>query len=502
MTNTIASVGWRCAVCGYVHRGAEAPEFCPICGADRAEFEPRLEEKPAHVSAPPTAWRCLNCSYVHAGVQPPEECPVCAAPAQRFEPRTDTATAETATGGRGLRILIVGGGVAGVSAAESARQAAPEAEISIVSREAGLPYYRLNLTRFLAGELDGGALCIHPETWYAEQRLTLLGQAEVSRLLLDEHRVRLAGGDELPFDKLILAAGAHPFVPPVPGSELAGVTTLRSLADAHALVARVGSGRRCVCIGGGLLGLETAGALAQRGAAVTLLEGHDWLMPRQLNRRAGEILGHHVEALGITLRRAARTAELLGRGAEVRGVRLADETELPADLVVIATGVRPNSALARAARLEVDKGVVVDSHLRTSHPDVFAAGDVAEHNGMLYGAWSAAQFQGAIAGMNAAGLQREFGGLPRANALKVLGLDVLSIGEIEPRDGSFAVIEQEQGAAFTRFVVQDGVLVGAVFVGDATAGPAARRAIETRSDLGGLFMRGIATVPTVIDTLR
>ena len=241
-----------------------------------------------------------------------------------------------------------------------------------------------------------------------------------------------------------LAAGANPFIPPIPGSDREGVTSLRTVQDADYLLGACEAGARCVCIGGGILGLETAGALARRGAKVTLLEGHGWLLPRQLNQRAGEILGDHVCRIGITLRNKAVTREILGDG-RVHGVLLEDGSTIPADLVVIATGIRANSSLAQQAGLEVKHGVVVNNHLTTSHPDVLAAGDVAEHKGVVYGLWTASQAQGTIAGRNLAGASAEFGGLPRSNTLKVLGLDMFSIGQIMPEDASFQVIDQETG---------------------------------------------------------
>lgn len=474
---------FRCTVCGYVHEGAAPPDCCPVCGAAPSDFEPfaPATSSASAVSAP-TAWRCLNCSYVHEGPEPPAECPLCGAPKDRFEPvappQADTARDD---GGFDGHLVVVGAGIAGISAIESFRQHASGGTVTLLAKEAILPYYRLNLTRFLAGEIDRDALAIHPAAWYDERNIDLRLGAEAAAIDLETMRLALRDGNELPFDRIVLAAGAHPFIPPIVGAQREGVTSLRTVADAEAILAQLRPGMRCVCIGGGLLGLETAGALAQRGASVTLLEGHDWLMPRQLNRRAGEILAGHLEGIGVTLLRNARTKEILG-DERVGEVLLQDGARVAADLVVIATGVRPNSHLARRMGLDVNKGVVVDNHLLSSHPELLAAGDVAEHHGTLYGSWAASQFQGAIAGMNAAGLRAEFGGLPRSNALKVLGLDVCSIGQVEPEDGSFEALESEDESGYHRFVIHDGKLVGAVMVGDATAATGAKHAIEAPGD--------------------
>ncbi|NQT88591.1 FAD-dependent oxidoreductase [bacterium] len=491
------ATAWRCLVCGNIHRGPEPPEWCPVCGAGPEDFEPHAEEaKPA---APATRqWRCLNCNYVHAGPEPPAECPVCGAPADRFEP-VAVESREAATAGRDTHVVVLGAGIAGISAVESLRQAAPEAEITLVSKEVDLPYYRLNLTRLLAGEIDETALPIHPTSWYEENRVRLVLGDEARSLQLDDLAVDLRSGKTLSFERIILTVGAHPFVPPFPGAQREGVSSLRTIADARRILASPLDGMRCVCIGGGLLGLEAAGALARRGADVTLLEGHEWLMPRQLNRRAGEILGSHIGGIGIHLRTQARTDSIVG-DERVAGVQLTDGATVPADLVLIATGVRPNSHLARRTGLDVNKGVVVDNHLSGSHPCVLAAGDVAEHRGALYGSWAAAQYQGSIAGLNAAGVGTEFGGLPRSNTLKVLGLDLLSIGQFEPEDGSYDVLEQEEGGTYFRFVFHDGRMAGAILLGDTSLSSPLKKAIEGGEDFSGL-LRKSPSAAAVMDRL-
>ena len=476
---------WRCTVCGTIHRGPEPPEWCPVCGSAREDFEPYEEPAAQSAQAAVGRWRCLNCGYVHVGPEPPEECPVCGAPADRFEPIAEEGAAAEPTG-RPTRVVVVGAGIAGISAVEALRQAAPDAQITLVSKESVLPYYRLNLTRYLAGEIGETELPIHPQSWYDEQRVELVLGAEATHVAFDELTVELRGGPAIPFERLILTNGAHPFVPPFPGAHLEGVTSFRTTQHAEQILEAATAGTGCVVIGGGLLGLETAGALARRGAKVTLLESHEWLMPRQLNRKAGELLERHVEDAGITLRKQARTEQIVG-DERVAGVELQGGDVVHADLAVISTGVRSNTYLARRAGLEVNRGIVVDNHLGTSHPTVLAAGDVAEHHGALYGAWGASQYQGSIAGMNAAGRGVEFGGLPRSNTLKVLGLNLLSIGQFEPEDGSYHVLETEADGAYARFVFHDGRLVGAILLGDTAVTSPLKHAIETEADFSGLL---------------
>jgi len=490
-----AATAWRCTVCGYIHQGAEPPEWCPVCGAARADFEPYVEPAPQAAKAPAGRWQCLNCNYIHSGPQAPDECPVCGAAKDRFEQAPAGEGVASGAGDVG-RVVVVGAGIAGISAVESLRKVAPDAQVTLISKEPDLPYYRLNLTRYLAGEIAEDGLPIHPAEWYDEQNVELLLDEEVAELPLEEGAVTLRGGRRVPFDRLILTVGAHPFIPPIAGAAREGVTSLRTVADARRILELPLAGMTCVSIGGGLLGLETAGALARRGADVTLLEGYGWLMPRQLNRRAGELLQDYVAGMGIHLRMGVLTKEFIG-DERVAGVLLEDGTTVPADLVVVATGVRPNSYLARRAGLNVNQGIVVDNHLASSHASVLAAGDVAEHGGTLYGSWHASQYQGSIAGMNAGGLVTEFGGIPRSNTLKILGVDLLSIGRFEPEDGSFRVVEQEADGTYYRFVFHDSRLVGAVLLGDTSVSAPVKKAIEGGSDFSGLLAHGPAASDVV-----
>ncbi len=480
------SKAWRCNVCGYIHHGPEPPNVCPICGSPKEAFEAYTPEVK---SATPKvrSWRCLNCGYVHSGPEPPELCPVCGAPQDCFEPLSE-ATEKITRVEKAGKVVVVGAGIAGLAAVEAIRVASPDTDVTLISKENQPPYYRLNLTRYLAGEISETELSIKSQSWFEEHEIQLLLDAEVSKLNLSGKTVELNKNESVLFDKLILTVGAHPFMPPFPGAYRDGVVNLRTLADAKEILKSDLAGKKCTCIGGGLLGLETAGALARQGAEVTLLEGHGWLLPRQLNQIAGEILAGHVQSSGIKLRTNARTQEILG-DERVRGVLLDDKSTIGADLVVVATGIRSNSYLARTAGLDVNQGIVVDNLLKTSHPDVFAAGDVAEHHGLVYGTWAPAQYQGSIAGMNAAGANSEFGGIPRSNSLKVLELELFSIGQIEPMDGSYDTIEKQADEQYFRFVFHDSHLVGSILLGDAKLATQVKKAIEGKHDFLGLLTK-------------
>ena len=370
---------WRCMACGYIHRGDQPPAECPVCGAARSDFEPYVDEEvpspAAGTAAAAGPWRCLQCHYVHTGDAPPTACPVCGAAASQFEKMPTQA--EPAKGAGTSHIIVLGAGIAGVSAVEAIRKTSPQARITLLSKENDLPYYRLNLTRYLTGEIEERALPIHSTDWYEANAVEFLSGVEAAEIVPNDRAVLLRNGNRLTFDKLILTAGAHPFVPPLPGGQRDGVKTVRSWQDARSILAGLRPGMKCVCIGGGVLGVETAGALARRGADVTLLEGHGWLMPRQLNQPAGRRLAAHIEKIGVHLRTEAKTKEIVG-DERVGGVLLEDGTMLPAEMVVITTGVRPNSFLARRAGAGGRcRGGRRQSHGHRRHPDILAAGDVA-----------------------------------------------------------------------------------------------------------------------------
>ncbi len=390
---------WRCTVCGFVHNGPEPPDVCPVCGATKDLFERYNDSTESQSKVTVSQWRCLNCEYIHDGSSAPNACSVCGAPAERFEPYSKSET-KTLQSKDKLRIVIVGAGIAGVSAAEAARETSINADITLISKEPHLPYYRLNLTRYLAGEIDEEQLPLHQQNWYDEKNIEIINKGELCTIETGANTIQLRDDKIIDYDRLILTVGSHPFVPSVPGVSKEIVTVLRTKDAADYILDQCKPSLRCVVIGGGLLGLETAGALAKHNVDVTLLEGHGWLMPRQLNETAGVLLEQHAKGAGIKLRKNARTREIQG-DTRVRGVLLDDNTVIPAELVVITTGVRSNSYVARLSEgIEVNKGIVVGNSLQSSKSNIYAAGDVAEHRGEVYGTWGPSQFQGTIAGIN------------------------------------------------------------------------------------------------------
>lgn len=432
-----------------------------------------------------TAFTCSICNTTVCAPNPPDACPKCGAGKEAFQAHTAPRA-----------YVIIGAGIAGVSAAEAVRKADPTGQITLLSKEHELPYFRINLTRYLAGEMDDSKLDLHPQAWYADNRVELLLDAEVTEINRAAKQVRLADGRLLGYDKLVLAAGASPFVPPFEGTHLAGVQTLRTLQDANAILNVCCDPIHVVCIGGGLLGLEVAGAIARRGAMVSVIESLDWLLPRQLDKAASRILTHKIEEMGISVLVGARTKALQG-DEHVQEVLLEDGRSLPADLVVISAGVHANLALANSAGLEVKRGVLVDEHMRTSDPDIYAAGDDAEFHGIMYGLWVPAKSQGTTAGLSAAGKDAAFPGAPPSARLKVLGIDLFSIGQFTPQAEGDRALSQATDGNYASFVLREGVLIGAILLGDASLANKVKAAVEGSAHLGD----DLPDVPAVMKAL-
>jgi len=431
------------------------------------------------------SWRCSVCGYIHYGEAVPDLCPICNAKSVDFKAIEVAARPEARDPGK-ERVLVVGAGVAGISAAEAVRMHAPDAEIIVIAKENEFPYYRINLTRLLAGEIEEKDLPLRKPNWFEEQRIEFIPGVGVEAIILTEKAVRLDNGSILQFDKLIIATGAHSFVPPLPGIDLDGVFTAHCAEDVRNILNAINPGANVVCMGGGILGLEAAGALAKRGAHVMVLEAFDYLMPRQLNPAGSEVLKAHLDTLNIKVLTKAISDCVIGDG-HVSGVHLKRGQLIPADVVLITAGDRANSKLLQDAGLSVNKGVLVDNYLRTTNPDIYAVGDVAEHDGVLYGAWNAAMYQGTIAGMNAAGVPTEFGGIPRSHLLKVLGKPMLSIGTVTAPDGSYRMIEDHPGNGYRMFMFRDGCLVGSLLIGNLKLMKTVRKTIQARTNLKELL---------------
>ncbi len=368
------------------------------------------------------------------------------------------------------RLVLVGNGMAGVRTIEELLKLAPELyDITVFGAEPHGNYNRILLSPVLAGEMTLPEIMLNDSDWYARNHIDLRAGRTVVRIDRPRRRVIADDGTEAPYDRLLLATGSTPFMLPVPGRDLPGVLAYRDIADTEAMIAAAERYRRAVVIGGGLLGLEAANGLKARGMDVTVVHAADWLMERQLDRPAAGMLRSALEAKGLRFILPRNTTELVrGESGRVCAVKFADGESVPADLVVMAVGIRPSTALAEAAGLLCNRGIVVNDTLQTYDPRIYAVGECVAHRGVAYGLVAPLFEQGKVAANHLAnyGIAR-YTGSAVATKLKVTGIDVFSAGDYTGGTGTEEIVLQDRaGGVYKKLVLREERLVGAVLYGD------------------------------------
>jgi nitrite reductase (NADH) large subunit len=364
-------------------------------------------------------------------------------------------------------LVIVGNGMAAARLVdELAKTALGRYAIAVIGDEPRLAYNRVLLSSVLAGETASHDIELKPAAWWRDRGVTLKYGCMATEIDVGRHELKIANEESIGFSRLVLATGSSPLRLNVAGADLAGVHTFRDSRDVDQLLALGAAKKRVVVVGGGLLGLEAAYGLAKAGASVTLLHLTDRLMERQLDAPAAQLLKLLVERKGIRILLDASTARLHGE-SRVEGVELTDGRRIDADAVVFAAGIRPNVALAKDAGIPVNRGIVVDDHLRTGQADIFALGECAEHRGICYGLVEPAYEQARVLARHLAGATAAYGGSVVATNLKVSGVSVFSAGDFAGADGSEAIVLNDPGhGTYKKLVISDRRLTGAVLVGD------------------------------------
>ena len=370
---------------------------------------------------------------------------------------------------------MVGNGMAGVKALEELLKLAPDHfDITVFGAEPHGNYNRILLSPVLAGEMTLPDIMLNDLGWYRDKGITLHAGRKVVEIDRARRIVRADDGTEASYDRLLLATGSVPFVLPVPGNDLPGVITYRDIADTEAMIEAARQHRHAVVIGGGLLGLEAANGLVLRGMTVTVIHLGGWIMDRQLDQAAAEMLQASLEAKGMVFCLGAQTAECVAAvTGRVGAVRLKDGRELPADLVVMAAGVRPCTSLAETARLHCERGIVVTDTLQTvTDPRVYAVGECANHRGTAYGLVAPLFEQAKVCANHLAGHGiGSYLGSVTSTKLKVTGIDVFSAGNFKGgADCEQIVLHDRLGGVYKKLVLKGGQLVGAVMVGDTADG--------------------------------
>jgi nitrite reductase [NAD(P)H] large subunit len=364
-------------------------------------------------------------------------------------------------------LVVVGNGMAAARLVDELTKAAQgRYAIAVIGEEPRLAYNRVLLSSVLAGETASHEIELKPAAWWRDRGVTLKYGCVVSEIDVGRRELKIANEESIAFSKLVLATGSTPLRLNVPGAGLAGVHTFRDSRDADLLLALAAQKKRVVVVGGGLLGLEAAYGLARGGASVTLIHLMDRLMERQLDSPAASLLKSLVERKGIKVVLNANTARLHGE-TRVEAVELTDGRSIDTDAVIFAAGIRPNIGLAKDAAIAVNRGIVVDDHLQTAAPDIFALGECAEHRGICYGLVEPAYEQAGVLARHLSGGVAAYAGSVVATNLKVSGVSVFSAGDFMGADGTEAIVLNDtMHGTYKKLVIAAGRLTGAVLVGD------------------------------------
>jgi nitrite reductase (NADH) large subunit len=373
-----------------------------------------------------------------------------------------------------LKLVMVGNGMAGVRTLEELLKQAPDLyDITVFGAEPYANYNRILLSPVLTGEQTIKDIMLNDVDWYADNGITLHLNKKITKIDRARRVVEAEDGTSAEYDRLLIATGSNPFMLPVPGKDLDGVISFRDIRDVDTMIEVAATHQHAVVIGGGLLGLEAANGLKARGMDVTVVHLGGWLLERQLDKVAADLLQKSLEERGLKFLLQKQTKEIIGNDAgRVAALRFADGEEVPADLVVMAVGIRPNTELAESCGLHVNRGLVVNDTMQTFDPRVYAVGECVSHRGIAYGLVAPLFEQAKVAANHLAehGIGR-YEGSVTSTKLKVTGIDVFSAGEFMGGDDTEAItLSDPVGGVYKKLILKEDKLVGACLYGDTTDG--------------------------------
>jgi NAD(P)H-nitrite reductase large subunit len=370
------------------------------------------------------------------------------------------------------RYLIIGNSAGGIGAAEAIRQVDKKGALTIVSDEPYPAYSRPLISKYLTGKRTLEEILFRPLDFYDQNNIIFLQGKKVTHLELDHQAAQLEDGEQIAWEKLLLAVGGKPIFPKMKGSSKRGVFTFSNLDDAKAIDRFLDNAGKAVVIGGGLIGISATEALIKRGVDVIVVEMKERILNTILDQQASLMVEEVLKRAGVEIIAGQTVVKVNGKDA-VEEVILDNGAAIPCDLVVVAIGVLPRPKLAQDAKLEINRGIVVDRHMATSHPGVYACGDVAEaydfvheENG-LTPIWPNAYIEGRIAGFNMAGITAEYAGGTAMNSLNYFGIDITSAGmPTAPNNSGYETISKQEGNIYKKVILKDDLIIGMIFVGN------------------------------------
>ncbi|HHT9159894.1 MAG TPA: NAD(P)/FAD-dependent oxidoreductase [Candidatus Brocadiaceae bacterium] len=364
--------------------------------------------------------------------------------------------------------IIIGNGVAGTEAAKAIRQRDPSAEIKIFTQDHYPFYSRPRLPELLAREVGVEEIFVHNCEWYHKNKIQLYLNCTVKNIDTKNQKITLVDKSNFTYNKLLLALGSSGVLPPIEGiNTIEGIFTLRSVEDVLTITKRAALSKTVTLIGGGLLGLEAGNGLGKLGLSVTVVEFFDRLLPRQLDGEGSVILQKQMEDIGLKFFLGAQSKSIKNSG-NTKILELKDGRVIESNFILVSAGIKPNIILAQETGISVNKGILANDRMETNITHIYAAGDVAEHKGRIYGIWPAAQRQGVIAGSNMAGGNEMYMGTVPSTSLKVAGIHLTSMGDILTEDKTVEQVKVKNSSknTYKKLFIKDGKLVGAIFLGD------------------------------------
>jgi len=379
-----------------------------------------------------------------------------------------------------MKYLVIGNGIAGTTASLNIRKFDANGEITIITEE-DLPLYsRIRLPEYIAGAIDEKKLLLYNDLWYEHNRITLITNNRVASIDAGKKLIFLNGNVRIPYDKCLVATGSRASVPALRGVNKKGIFTLRTIADARRIKEYAEKADSIVILGAGVLGLEIGNALRNIGKSVTFVEYFPRLLPRQMDIEGSRIFMGKLESYGLRFILEAKADEVLGNDT-LEGLMLLDGRSVRGEMLIMSAGIIPEISLFSSAGIALGKGVPVNDRMETELPDVYAAGDVVEHRGMVYGIWPAAEKQGEVAGINMAGGNTKYTGTTPSHTITVAGIEVLSAGELDLDCKLPSLVYKDTGKGiYRKMVIKDNCVVGCILCGDTTGRKEVIAAVKER----------------------
>lgn len=399
------------------------------------------------------------------------------------------------------RIVIIGDGIAGITAIKAIREIDLDSEVCLIGEEEFYPYNRIRLSKGIFNQLEGNNILLQRKEWYEQNKIKILVNTKVVNINIDCHEVLLYDGSKIKYDKLLLANGASNKIPPIDGIGKKGVYTLRNLNDALDIKNRLNESKEIIIVGGGIQGLETAWILHQHSKKVIVVELLSRLMPYQLDDKASDMLKNIIQSHGIQVLTSTTVNEILGDD-KVEGIIIDEKIELKCDMVIYSTGIKTNIDLIGNTSVQTARGILVNDKMETSIKNIYAAGDIAEFNNQVAGLWNIAIAQGRVAGYNITGREIVYENITPVTTLNAFGISLFSMGCIDETKSTEIITDEDINLKeYKKIFINNNNIVGAIVIGDTRKSPILKSAIEKEIKLDEVDLSNIS-VDELLDKLK